>query len=491
MTVFADGLPVVRACVVAAGLLLGGCNSAQPPVSPATPVIQPAKPVALADFADLVSTVSPGVVNISGILKSEVSAEALPEGHPPLGNPEENSEENPEGDPEENANEAQSLGSGFVINADGYIVTNYHVVSDTQQLTVTLSDQHEYPATVVGGDQLTDLALLKINADKLPVLKLADTRQLRVGQWVLAIGSPFGFDSSVTLGIVSAKDRTLEEAYVPFIQTDAAINPGNSGGPLFNLQGEVVGVNSQIYSETGGNAGIAFAIPAETIQNVVAQLKDKGKVSRGWLGVQLQKVTRALAQNFGLPKPQGALVAQVIEGSPAQQAGLKAGDVVLAVDDQPLLHAGELPPKVGSTPPGTVLNLKVLRDKKEIVVKVEVAELPASAVETPKPRTDLSAPNAAPPAHALAAGLEVRTLSDEERQAARLEKDGVLVLLVKAEAVRRAGILAGDILVRIDSQNIDSPARFQEVMQRLTPGRTVSVLLQRQGNPLFVALSVP
>ena len=460
--------------------------------------------VQLPDFADLVDEVSPSVVNISTvpaeIAEGEPAAPLAGEGEGPavpnnlpdwmqrfLEQHAPNAQgpqfgEDPEGDPgEESPEDQQSLGSGFVLWADGYIVTNAHVVKDAREVLVRLSDRRELPAQVVGLDEPSDIALLKIDAKGLPAVQIGDTSKLRVGQWVMAIGSPFGFDYSVTAGIVSAKGRSLfTEQYVPFIQTDAAINPGNSGGPLFNLKGEVIGVNSQIYSQTGGNSGIAFSIPIDVATKVAQQLKDKGKVTRGWLGVVVQEVTRELAQSFGMSRAEGALVARVIPGSPAEKAGIQPGDVILSFDGEELAISNALPPLVGARDPGAKLPLKLLREGKQLTLKVEIGELP----DEPLGKAGSSRPR-------LPLGLAVQTLTAEDRSLARVAEGGVGVLQVEPGPAQDAGIREGDILLTISGKKIDSPERLAEVAADLSPNASVPVLVQRDGGPLFLALTVP
>ncbi len=477
---------------------------------------RPSAQAALPDFADLVDSVSSSVVNISTVPVEPVDGAAIP-GAPsgpssPFGAPgsEPPSRENlpdwmrkfleqhapegfgrgapgeapPRGDSEPEADEPpgaeQSLGSGFILRKDGYVITNAHVVKDAKEIMVRLQDRRELIATIVGLDEPSDIALLKIDADDLPAVATADIKKLRVGQWVMAIGSPFGFDYSVTAGIVSAKGRSLfTEQYVPFIQTDAAINPGNSGGPLFNLAGEVVGVNSQIYSQTGGNSGIAFAIPIDVVLTVAEQLRETGKVTRGWLGVVVQEVTRDLAKSFGLAKAEGALVARVVPGSPSEAAGLKPGDVILEFNNLPLTVSRALPPMVGAVKPGESVPLKVLREGKQIVLKVKVGELPSESAE------------AAPPKPSLPLGLALEALDAEDRAEAKLSDGGVGIARVEPGPALQAGIQPGDILLSLSGQKIDSPERFREVVEQLPPGASVPVLIQRNGAPLFLALDVP
>lgn len=453
-------------------------------------------PAAFPDFADLVDTVSPSVVNISAVTTVPVEDRqtAATEPAPAL----ENSKDQPpewfkkfldehgaQEPPNDGPAESQSLGSGFVLWDNGYILTNYHVVRDAKEVVVRLLDRRQFTAQVVGSDEPSDLALLKIDAADLPVVKLGDSAKLRPGQWVLAIGSPFGFDYSVTAGIVSAKGRALQtEQYVPFIQTDVAINPGNSGGPLFNLKGEVVGVNSQIYSQSGGYQGLSFSIPINVAAKVARQLKDKGKVTRGWLGVVVQEVDRALAQNLGMEKPEGALVARVVASGPGDRGGLKPNDVILSVNGQDLPSSSALPPLIGSSDPGEVVTLRILRDHKDLSLKVEVGKLDerqAAAAD--------DEPTAKPSAGPL--GLAVAPLTSDQRSQARIVSGGVMVAEVSDGPGLRAGIRAGDVLLQINGQNIDSPDRYAEVADRLTPGATVPVLVQRRGAPLFLSMDVP
>jgi serine protease Do len=441
------------------------------------------------DFADLVERASPAVVNISTTATAAETLASGPEDTPFneffrkfFGDRDEQLPEGPEDAP---SPQAQSLGSGFILWADGYILTNRHVVRDAQEVIVKLSDRRQYPAKLIGTDERSDLALLKIEATGLPAVKLGDVSKLRVGEWVLAIGSPFGFDYSVTAGIVSAKGRALpNENYVPFLQTDVAINPGNSGGPLFNVKGEVIGVNSQIFSQTGGYMGVSFAIPIDVAAKVAQQLKDTGRVSRGWLGVVVQEVTRDLAQSFGLERPEGALVARVVPGGPGEQAGLKVGDVILRYEGQDLPLSSALPPMVGNTDPGTTASLKVLREGKTVDIKVEIGTLeaePAAAPQTEEP----------PPSARGTHGIVVRALTKEERQRAQIVSGGALVVEVNPGPGREAGLLPGDILLTIGGSEIDGPERLSEVAGRLTPGRSVPMLVQRRGQPTFLALDVP
>ncbi|EIT70428.1 hypothetical protein WQQ_05650 [Hydrocarboniphaga effusa AP103] len=467
------------------------------------------------DFADLVERVSPSVVNIStisaapapGALDGGGGGPETPENAPDWLKrffdqhgqdrgetaPEDDSSQGGEGavDPEEGAPGApQPLGSGFILWDDGYILTNYHVIQDAKEVIVRLLDRRQFSAQVVGSDERSDLALLKIDAKGLPAVKTGASNKLRPGQWVLAIGSPFGFDYSVTAGIVSAKGRNLiSEQYVPFLQSDVAINPGNSGGPLFNLDGEVVGVNSQIYSQSGGYQGVSFSIPIDVAAKVARQLKDKGRVTRGWLGVVVQEVDRNLAQTFGMERPVGALVARVMAGSPAERAGLKAGDVILTFNGEELPISAALPPMVGNVDPGQVIPLEVQRDGRKVTIKVEVGELENQDRDV-EDSGDASVPEAPAPGSAQF-GLTVSPLPDELRRRWQVVGNGVLVESVAPGPAARAGIRRGDIVQSIAGQEVSSPQRLGEIVALLTPGVTVPVLVNRAGTPSFLPLEVP
>ncbi|ACL72173.1 DegQ family serine endoprotease [Thioalkalivibrio sulfidiphilus] len=384
--------------------------------------------------------------------------------------------------------DTSSLGSGFIISRDGYVVTNHHVIEDADEIIVRLSDRRSFPATVVGSDPKSDVALLKIEASDLPTLKLGNSEQLKVGEWVLAIGSPFGFDHSVTAGIVSAKGRSLPtENYVPFIQTDVAINPGNSGGPLFNMKGEVVGINSQIYSRTGGFMGLSFAIPIEMAMEVVEQLKTQGYVSRGWLGVLIQEVTRELADSFGMSRPTGALVARVLPDSPAEKAGVRVGDVILTFNGEEVTRSSALPPLVGRAPVGKDARVEILRDGRKQTLRIRIAELPPDDELASRAPAESVAPSAAENRF----GMTLEPVPAELREALDLEQGGVLVAGVGEGAARDARIQRGDVLVMINNQRIESPAHFAELAGKLTPGSRVPVLVQRPQGPVFLALKVP
>lgn len=377
--------------------------------------------------------------------------------------------------------DASSLGSGFIISADGYVVTNYHVIKDAEEIVIRLIDRREFVAKLIGHDKRSDIALLKIEATDLPVVKTGSSKNLKQGEWVFAIGSPFDFDHSVTAGIVSALGRSLPgENYVPFIQTDVAINPGNSGGPLFNMDGEVVGINSQIYSRTGGFMGLSFSIPVELMLNVVEQIKTKGHVSRGWLGVIIQEVTRELAESFGLSKASGALVAQVLPDSPALKAGVEVGDVILEFNGERITRSSVLPPIVGITPIGEASKLIVLRNgnKKELTVTIE--ELPEEEVIAAQQKGKQQLPG-------KQLGMMLEPLSDENIEKLGV-KNGLLVKRVGDGPAKKAGIRAGDVLVAINNKKITDIKALEKIIAELPENRPAAILLHRDGSPVFLAL---
>jgi len=443
---------------------------------------------ALPDFTALVEANSPAVVNISTTQKRRAEARPrLPKGLEIPDLPQ-NSPFNEffrrffgEGEIEEF--DAQSLGSGFIISADGYVISNNHVIKNADEVVVRLTDRREFTAEVVGTDDRSDVALLKIDATDLPTVKLGTDHELKVGEWVLAIGSPFGFEHTVTAGIVSAIGRSLpRENYVPFIQTDVAINPGNSGGPLFNLDGEVVGVNSQIFSRTGGFMGLSFAIPIDVAMDVAEQLREQGRVSRGWLGVLIQDVTRELAESFGMDKPQGALVAKVLPDSPAERAGFEVGDIVLSFAGEAVERSSDLHPIVGSTRVGTDVPVRILRNGRTVELTVRTAELPEEdplrAARSDEPGT----------ARAELLGITVADLSPEQREQHEAPAHGVLVTEVHDGPAKEAGVRAGDLVLMLDNAKVENARVFKEMATALSPGKAVSMLVQRQGNPIFLAL---
>ena len=393
------------------------------------------------------------------------------------------------GAPPAEPGEAKSLGSGFILSQDGYIVTNHHVVRDAEEVVVKLQDRRELVAKIVGSDKRSDIALLKVDAQNLPVVRIGSVDNLKVGEWVLAIGSPFGFDHSATAGIVSAKGRSLpSDNYVPFIQTDVAINPGNSGGPLFNLDGQVIGVNSQIYSRTGGFMGLSFAIPIDVAVQVVDQLKAHGKVSRGWLGVQIQDVTRELAESFGMKKPQGALVAKVLPKGPAEAAGLQIGDIIESFNGKEISTSSALPPLVGATKIGESANLKVLRQGKSLEMQVKIGQLPDDEGPS-KSKAESDEPNLGAKLERL--GVQVNDPTEAQRKELELPKaGGALIVAVKAGPAAEAGIRPGDLILRIQDQTIKDARQFEEIIKGLPSGKTIALLVQRRGGTQFIPLKL-
>lgn len=445
----------------------------------------------LPDFAELVEDNGKAVVNIStrhkvstshhpwGQLKDELGDELqIPEGSPFsdlfrhfFGD---------QGIPQQ-PEDATSLGSGFIISEDGFIITNHHVIEGADEILVRLSDKRELSASVIGSDQYSDIALLKVEAEDLPVVEIGDSTDLRVGEWVLAIGSPFGFDHSATAGIVSAKGRSLPRAnYVPFIQTDVAINPGNSGGPLFDLDGKVIGINSQIYSRTGGFMGLSFAIPVEVAMDVVKQIKQTGAVSRGWLGVYIQEITHELAQSFDLDKPVGALVSQVLEKSPAQKAGVQAGDVILSFNNKPILDSSDLPPLVGRVPVGSKANIGLLRNGKKLTLGVVIEELPDEDEPVAYKKDK--------PTKSNRMGVDVVDLDAESLKALGR---GVLVRnVVPGSPAAQSGLRSGDVLLQLDRKNVKNAADFRKKVANLPIGRMIPVLVHRQGADQFIVMKI-
>ncbi|HEU0290558.1 MAG TPA: DegQ family serine endoprotease [Burkholderiales bacterium] len=381
--------------------------------------------------------------------------------------------------------QSQSLGSGFIISQDGYILTNAHVVETAEEITVKLTDKREFKAKVIGADRRTDVALIKIDATNLPAVRFGDPTRLKVGEWVLAIGSPFGFENTVTAGIVSAKGRSLpQENYVPFIQTDVAVNPGNSGGPLFNLRGEVVGINSQIYSRTGGFMGLSFAIPIDVANDIAQQLRTVGKVSRGRIGVVIQPVTKELADGFGLPKAQGALVNSVEKGGPADKAGVEAGDVILRFDGKPVNSSEDLPRIVGATKPGSKASVQVWRNKQSRETHVVVAEMQDDRAARQARRGGGKPPAAAPSQY----GLALSELNETQRGELKIP-GGVLVENAQGAAAR-AGIRRGDVILAVNNQDVKSVEQFNQMMGQFEKGRIVALLVRRGANSLYIPFRV-
>ncbi|WP_394354026.1 DegQ family serine endoprotease [Metapseudomonas otitidis] len=444
----------------------------------------------LPDFTPLVEQASPAVVNISTRQKlpERAVANQMPdlEGLPPMLREffERSMPQAPRGQGGRQR-EAQSLGSGFIISKDGYILTNNHVVADADEIIVRLSDRSELEAKLIGADARTDVALLKVEGKDLPIVKLGKSDALKVGSWVLAIGSPFGFDHSVTAGIVSAKGRSLpNESYVPFIQTDVAINPGNSGGPLFNLDGEVVGINSQIFTRSGGFMGLSFAIPIDVAMSVADQLKANGKVNRGWLGVVIQEVNKDLAESFGLDKPAGALVAQVLENGPAAKGGLQVGDVILSMNGQPIVMSADLPHLVGGLKPGTKIDLGIVRDGNRKNLSLSIGALPEDGEELASAGESSGAERSSNRLGVLVAGLS------EEQQKALDIKGGVVIREIQDGPAALMGLRPGDVITHLNNQAIDSVQTFAKIAKELPKNRSVSMRVLRQGRASFITFKL-
>lgn len=438
----------------------------------------------LPDFTQIVDASAPAVVKILVEYESDQTQyqdqmEELPEylrrffefrGGPPV--------------PRERA----GMGSGFVVSEDGYVVTNNHVVDNAKKVVVRLSDRREFDAEVIGADARSDLAVLKIDARDLTALSLADDTEVKVGQWVLAIGSPFSLDFSVTAGIVSALGRSLPtesgDNYVPFIQTDVAINPGNSGGPLFNLEGEVIGVNSQIFTRSGGSIGLSFAIPASVVKNVVGQIQANGMVERGWLGVSIQDVDRNLADSFGLDRPRGALIAQVGKESPAERGGLLSGDVIVQFDGEDIETSADLPHVVGLIAPGTLCTVNIIRDGSEQTLEVEVGGLSADQVA----RVDAGVSE---DGALVLLGMRVAPADSAVLAEMGLAGGVVITEVEPGSAAAASGVREGDILTRFGSTAVTRIRDLEEASEGLTPGASVPLRLIRGGSPLFIGIRIP
>ena len=432
---------------------------------------------ALPDFPDLVEKLSPAVVNIS-----TTRQQRRLEGH--------STDEMPElfrrffREMPDRPAPGPAAASGFIISDDGYIVTNFHVIDGADEIVVALADRRERVAEVVGADRLSDLALLKIDAKDLPTVRLGSSDDLRVGEWVLAIGSPFGFEHSVTAGIVSAKGRSLPEGsgnYVPYIQTDVAINPGNSGGPLFDLKGRVVGINSQIFTRSGGFMGLSFAIPVDVAREVVAQLKDKGRVDRGWLGVLIQRVDRDLAESFGLDRPSGALVTQVFADSPAAKGGIREGDIITRFNGKDIDLSSDLPHIVGRTLAESEVEVVVVREGKAKKLDIQVGTLDEEDLASVSP--------VAPTVSDNRLNLVVRSVPDDELEQLGAKR-GVLVERVGDGPARDAGIERGDVITTIDNEWIESRRAFLDRIKDLPLTKAVPVRVVRNRSPVFLVLKI-
>jgi len=424
----------------------------------------------LPDFTSIVKQYGPAVVNVSTVGEREGGEEMFGFGPfgpmPPRGGG---------GGPT-----VRGQGSGFIVKSDGLVLTNAHVVENATEVTVRLADKREFKAKVVGKDKETDVAVLKIEAKDLPTVRIGDVSRTQVGEWVLAIGSPFGFEHSVTAGVVSARARTLpRQNYIPFIQTDVAVNPGNSGGPLFNLRGEVIGINSQIFSGSGAYIGISFAIPIDVAMKVQQQLVATGKVTRGWLGVAIEDVDAKLARDFGLKRPAGAIVGRVMKGGPAGAAGIKENDVILALNGQEIVSSGDLPPRVADIRPGQTAKLRVWRQGKEIEVDVKVGTLGAG-----EQQASSDEPSANGERGRL--GLSVRPLSPDER--AQLEVDAGLLIEGVSGPAARAGLRRGDVVLSANGNPVSSGEQLRKVMKDAKEG--VTLLVQRGESRVFVRIDL-
>jgi serine protease Do len=439
----------------------------------------------LPDFTDLVEKQGAAVVNIS-------TTQIIHNSQGPSGMPPGMDENDPFYEffrrfapPAPRDQEAQSLGSGFIISPDGFILTNAHVVDSADRVTVRLTDKREFKAKVIGADKRTDVALIKIEAANLPKVSLGDPNALKVGEWVVAIGSPFGFESSVTAGIVSAKGRSLpQENYVPFIQTDAAVNPGNSGGPLFNMKGEVVGINSQIYTRSGGFMGLSFAIPIDVAMDVGNQLRVSGKVTRGRIGVTIQEVTRDLAESFGLSKSGGALISSVEKDGPADKAGIQASDVILKFDGKAVNSSVDLPRVVAATRPGSKVTVQLWRKGKVKEVAVQVGEMADDSrlAQASKHGGADSGENID------RMGLVLSELTSEQKK--DLQVNGGLLVEEAKAAAARAGLHRGDAILAVGNVEVGSLAQLNEVLKVIPPGRNVALLVRRGENTSYIALKL-
>jgi serine protease Do len=461
-----------------------------------------AQQAGLPDFTELVRKYSPAVVNISTTQERPAARQGpglgdslpdLPEDHPFRDFLDRFRDDAPPAPPP--GFDARSLGSGFIISPDGYVLTNNHVVEDASEIIVRLSDRREYVAELVGADPQSDVALLKIDAEgNLPVVEIGSSTDIEAGQWVLAIGSPFGFEHSVTAGVVSAKGRSLpRENYVPFIQTDVAINPGNSGGPLFNLAGEVVGINSHIYSRTGGFMGVSFAIPIELAMDVAKQLRTTGKVSRGWLGVLIQDVTRELAESFSMARPYGALVAQIVPGSPAAESGLQVGDIIVEFNGREVPTSGALPPMVGRIAAGKEVEVGIVRNGERQSLELRIGELPEDPRAALGGGSDPSLEPAPEPDRVERLGLRLKPLDEETRQQLGLSEGetGLVVTEITGGPARDAQLRVGDVITQFGGEPVGSVEALRERVSALAPGTRVPVLVRLDAGPRFFALAIP
>lgn len=460
---------IAAAAIAFSGALLSATPAVASGLAPQTTVATTQLP----DFVQLVEKYGKGVVNISTVREARVV-----EGADPFGFDERHAEifrrfgfPFPFGGGPRQEPERRGTGSGFIISADGLILTNHHVVDGADEIKVRLTDNREFTGKVLGSDAKTDIAVVKIDAKDLPYLTMGNSDELKVGEWVAAIGSPFGLDNTVTSGIVSAKSRKLpSDQYVPFIQTDVAVNPGNSGGPLFNMKGEVVGINSQIFSTSGGFMGLSFAIPSNLAMQIKDQLVKNGKVTRGRIGVVIQSVTQDLAESFGMKTPKGAIVSQVEKDGPAAKAGLQEGDIITAVNGRAIDDSVDMPVIIGSMAPGSIAKLSIIRNNKDMTLDVKVEEAPNESASS----------NASKTAAANKLGVTVRPLNDEEK--AKAETEGLLVT-ESTGAARKAGIREGDIIVNVNGVKIK---KTDDLVRVLEKNKNLRVLVQRRDGRIFI-----
>jgi serine protease Do len=458
--------------VVAHQRSIADAGVAQVPVTPAPPA---ARVTGLPDFSGLVAENGAAVVNISVVQKAQKMTEPGEPGDSddPLSQFFRRYQMPAPG----HAPPMKGIGSGFIVSPDGYVLTNAHVVSDASEVTVKLTDRREFVAKVIGVDKRSDVALIKIAATGLPTVHFGDSSRLKPGQWVVAIGSPFGFENSVTAGVVSATARPLDENYVPFIQTDAAVNPGNSGGPLFNVDGQVIGINAQIYSRTGGYMGMSFAIPIDLALNVKNQLLTKGKVSRSRIGVAVQEVNQKLAQTFGLTTPHGALVSSVDPKGPGERAGLKPGDVITSVNGHNIDHSFDLPTIIADIPPGSEANIGIWHDHKAAEVKVTTVLLDEETTQTARSEGDDGGGKL---------GLSVRPLDPKEQQ--ELHTRGRLLVEDVTGPALAAGLQAGDVVLGVNGANVTSVAELKREVARA--GHSVALLIQREDAQIYLPVDI-
>ena len=443
----------------------------------------------LPNFSSLAEKVLPAVVNVSvtKIIKSRSSNDSR---RGPFNDPFfDDFFGSPYRGPDQKDRKVSSGGSGFIISKDGFILTNHHVIEDASEVIVSLQDRREFSAQVIGSDKKSDVALLKVKTNEnLPFLDLGNSDKVKVGDWVMAIGSPYRLNSTVTAGIVSAKARSVpgqSTSYIPFIQSDVAINPGNSGGPLFNILGEVIGINAMIYSNRGGYMGISFTIPINYAKEIVNQIKSFGIVSRGWLGVSVQEVTKDLADSFGLDIPRGALVGSVLKDSPAEKAGLENGDVILEFDNQKIIYSGDLPLVVGRIKPDKTVYASIFRSGKKIRIPVKIGKLDEEVASDSSKEV--------PQENKNKLGLGLKNISDLSQQEQKLlgQTEGVVVSSVSSGPALEAGIRRGDILDKINQKKVKNIKEYEKIILDLKPGRTVALRIIRDKNGSFLTIKIP